>query len=202
MNHDLKKLFDKIYHTPNNWPIPVEYKSRPEKLLALFKKWNISSIFDAGCGERSWMQHNQFKQNGIEYSCGDISTSSVTYCKETWPDITVLLHDMTTDPFPVVDLVFSNDVAIHLSNQDRLKFLHNFLNSGAEYLLMTCNGELINHDCEYQGNFFESTINWVVEPWNFPTELDSINDFNQEDIPDKSLRLWNRTQIQGALTEK
>lgn len=199
MNDNLKKLFDYMYSTPMAWLVPDEYYDRPAKLLTLFKKWNITSIFDAGCGERHWMQHNQFEQNNIQYSCGDISTATVNYCKETWPNLDVCLHDLTTDPFPEVDLLFSSDVVIHLNNRDKLNFLNNFLNSNIEYLLITDNTGVANLDFEYTDDFPEASVDWLKDPWNFPAEIDYIDDYTYSG---KNLKLWSRSQIYSTLRKE
>ena len=54
-----------------------------------------------------------------------------------------------------------------------------------------------NLDFKYTNDFPEATVNWSISPWNFPVELDHINDY---DYGGKNLKLWSRMQIQNALS--
>lgn len=51
------------------------YLERPLKLLALFKKYNVTSMFDSGCKDLHWMRHLDFKNNNIQYISSEISES-------------------------------------------------------------------------------------------------------------------------------
>lgn len=202
MNTELANLFAEFYNQPDNpnLVIPTGYTELPPKLLDLFQKWNVYSIFDAGCGDRRWMKHNRFKENGIVYTGGDISEHVANFCKREFPDLDIKHHDLTTDPFPAVDLLFSSDVAIHLSSENKIKFLNNFLNSNIKYLLMTTEyGSDANSEIEYtEYGFPFANLNWTISPWNFPDPLDVIHSNPKEN---KALYLWSREQVQ-AVVEK
>jgi hypothetical protein len=172
---------------------PSTYFKWPDQILSLLLKWNVKSFFDSGCRNRDWIRHNKFAENGIIYTGGDISKSMVEFCNSTFPQLEILHHDATTDPFPDVDLIFSSDVLIHLNNVDKLRFLQNFRNSKAKYLLMTNHlNDTANTDFEYTKYMFPfANIYWLSSPWNFPTELDSIDDCPN----DKRLRLWSKEQL-------
>jgi len=202
MNLNLQKLFSKYYYNSTAWVSPKEYFTRPDNLVALLQKYKISSMFDAGCGPRHWIAKNQFAKAGIRYVGGDIVLNNVRHCNQTWPELDIQLHDMTTDPFSEVDLIFSSDVVIHLNNADKLKFLQNFLASGANYLLITHNGDVPhvteNVDVDYNAPFPFQEVNWYLDPWNFPPELDCLVD--DPPVWAKRMCLWSKQQISVALT--
>jgi len=197
MNNDLKNKFEIYYVNPNGVCAPTYY-ARPAKLLDLMLRFNIKSLFDSGCKDRIWMRHNQFAENGIEYTGGDISSYMVAFCQQEFTDVPVILHDATTDAFPPVDLVFSSDVLIHLDNRNKLKFLNNIIDSNIPYLLMTCSGGpvLVNTDVELSESGFPfAHVKWSMPPWNFPEPLARIND----DESDRTLNLWSLDQIKEAV---
>jgi hypothetical protein len=186
--------------------LPKNYEYLPNKLLSLLIKHNITSVFDSGCRNRSWIKDINFKENNIKYIGGDISINQVNYCKELYPSIDVIHHDCTTDIFPSVDLVLSSDVMIHLTNQDKLKFLKNFLISDVSYLLMTDSYVVyydsllknsFNVDVSYNNGFPYAPVKWNFPPWNFPDEIDSISVFEN----DKRLKLWNKNQLVDVINE-
>lgn len=191
MNTELQRIME-TYNSLESGHTEPNYYQRPDKILNLSLKYNISSIFDSGCKDRTWIKNNSFAAHNIKYIGGEISLPQVNRCHVLFPDVTVIHHDCTTDPFPEVDMILSSDVAIHLSNVDKLKFIKNFINSGVEYLLMTDSG--INSDNNRSPEYTEfpmAHVSWYQSPWNFPKELDSISD----QLNDKRLKLWHRDQL-------
>lgn len=197
MNSALQKLFSQFYWAPTSLISPPEYFTRHEKLLKLFKQYEITSIFDSGCRTRDWISKIDFKKENIDYIGADISPNMVQYCKQHFVDYEFLEHDCTTDPLPQVDLILSSDVMIHLSNLDKLKFLNNFVDSNSKYLLMTDDPwHQQNTELEFTNHGFPfANINWALEPWNFPKAIDYTND----SINDQRLKLWTRAQIEQAV---
>lgn len=194
MNPTLQILFSNFYNSSHGHGASgLEYFNRSEKLLKLFKNYGICSVFDAGCRTRDWICLLDFKKENIKYIGGDISPAMVRYCNQNFTDHKFLEHDCTTDLLPEVDLILSSDVMIHLNNQDKLKFLNNFVNSNSKYLLMT-DDQLHTQNTELEiieHGFPFANINWALEPWNFPPALDFINDISN----DQRLKLWSRVQI-------
>lgn len=202
MNEQLSELFSKYYHKPpNSIGFVAEYVERTEQLLAFCIKHNIKSIYDAGCGELNWMDPRRLISNNIAYSGGDISVHSVEYCHGHFLGIDIKHHDMTTDPFPEVDLIFSSDVVIHLSDDDRRKFLNNFVRSGSKYVMITDDrGVKENISIDYSVPFPWQPINWAIDPWNLPPEIDLMPDLvPQGDIPSRRMSMWSREQIEKRL---
>ena len=193
MNNQLSDLFAKYYNFHGVGNSPSTYFIWPDQLLSLFLKWDIKRFFDSGCRNRDWIKNNKFAENGITYLGGDISIPIVKMCNNLFPELKIIHHDATTDPFPDVDLIFSSDVMIHLNNRDKLRFLKNFKKSNIKYLLMTHGDDNIqNSDFEYSNTVFPfANVSWTNSPWNFPAELDSIDDWPG----DKRLRLWSKDQL-------
>lgn len=164
------------------------------RILDLFAKYNIRSIFDSGSNDCNWIKE---LAPHVEYHGGDISVNMVNYARHYYSYLDIQLHDITSDPLPLVDCLFSRDVAIHLNNQDKKRMWQNWYNSGIPWILTThilyCTE---NIDFEYQDNQFpESSVNWEIEPWNFPPPTDQIPDSGASHV----MALWHRDQIKGLL---
>ena len=165
------------------------------KILDLFAKYNIKSIFDSGSNDCGWMN---FIAKEINYHGGDISVNMVNHAKNRFPDLDIVLHDITTDDIPAVDCLFSRDVAIHLNNQDKHLMWQNWYRSGVPWILTTniddCEQNL---DFDYnQVDFPFAEVNWKISPWNFPDPVDHITEQN---LQGRTLSLWHRDQFKGIL---
>jgi hypothetical protein len=164
-----------------------------DNIIELFKKHNISSIFDAGCNDCNWMKRvGQF----VQYQGGDISLAMVADAWHRHPELDVVLHDVTTDPIPKVDLLFVRDVAIHLNNHDCRQLWLNWYNSSVPWILITHQTYIgQNVDIEYSAEHFPSSgVNWQLPPWNFPVPLDQVTDCDAN-----NMSLWHRDQFKEIL---
>lgn len=199
MNLNLQKMFSTWYspiHTKGNVEgassIPGTAELRNE-IMSLFERHNVTSIFDAGCNDCNWMKIvGQF----VKYRGGDISLAMVADAWHRHPELDIVLHDVTTDPIPNVDLLFVRDVTIHLNNQDRHRLWVNWYRSNVPWILVTHNKHIEqNVDFEYSAEKFPfSAVNWQIAPWNFPEPIEHIVDPCSNDMA-----LWNRNQFQGIL---
>ena len=161
----------------------------------IFEKYNIKSMFDAGCNDCNWIK---VLTQYVDYQGGDISLAMVADVWRKFPDLNVILHDATTDPFPDVDMLFVRDVAIHLNDQDKRKLWQNWYNSNIPWILITHNlEELTNSDFQYvEGTFPFSSANWNLAPWNFSEPTDLISEYGPGG---RSMALWHRDQFKGIL---
>ena len=199
MNLTLQKIFSKLYsptHTAGNLSgassVPGTQRLR-NNIIELFERHNISSIFDAGCNDCNWMKIvSQF----VQYQGGDISLAMVADAWHRHPELDIVLHDVTTDPVPKVDLLFVRDVAIHLNNHDRRQLWLNWYHSNVPWILITHQTHIDqNTDIEYSAEHFPfSAVNWQVVPWNFPVPLDQATD-----IDANNMSLWHRDQFKEIL---
>lgn len=199
MNLHLQKIFSSWYHhTQINNKLggasSVEGTTHLRDLLGkLFEKHQIQSIFDAGCNDCNWMS---IVSKHVEYHGGDISLGMVSDAWMAYPDLDVMLHDITTDPIPNVDLLFVKDVAIHLSNQDRRKLWNNWYQNNVPWILITHSNYVDqNFDLEYSTEKFPfSSVNWEISPWKFPKPTEYVIDTQSN-----HMALWHRDQFQGIL---
>jgi len=205
MNKDLKnimRLYDyKENHTQLCGPGSTLWYTAPlrTQLPIILKKYNITSMIDAPCGDYSWMKLIDLDQ--VKYTGADINESLVIENKRKFPDKEFRLLDITEDEIPTVDLVFVRDCLFHLNNELKRKFLKNFLRSKSKYLLTSNHPRnVINDEMSHiTGGDFKQ-INWCKPPWNFPNPLDSIIDYNVDDNkflshPYRTMELWSHEQL-------
>ena len=207
MNLDLQKIFTFFY---NERKVPADaergasstaYTERlRSQMLGIFKKHNILSMFDAGCNDCTWMS---LLSDYVDYSGGDISPPMVAQAKQNHPEFDVIVHDVTTDPLPTVDLLFVRDVAIHLNQHDKWLLFNNWVSSGIPWIMITNDpGVQQNHDFKYDTELNEfpvAGINWSLAPWNFPSPTDCAYEM-QEDYG-RGMALWHINQLRGILYE-
>lgn len=198
MNSELQQLFTKFYNPRDQESEPMRGASSIEgtkkirdELWPLFERHGIRSMFDAGCNDCAWAQAIDDR---IIYSGGDISAEIIAEAHRKFPNLNVKVFDVTTDPIPTVDVLFSRDVTIHLSNADKLRMLHNWLDSSVPWLLTTTDlAHQKNLEIEYDVNGFPwAGINWQLPPWNFPAPRDCIIEQNYSS---RRLALWHRDQF-------
>lgn len=169
----------------------MEYTAKLRKELpVIFKKHNIQSIFDAGCNDCSWIST---LIDNLEYHGGDASINMITDLKIRRPDLKVSHHDVTTDPLPMVDLLFIKDVTIHINYADKKKVIQNWLASNITWLMVTHDEhENDNLDFNYADGFPFAQVNWELAPWNFPKPTDVIYEIGSAG---RCMALWHKHQI-------
>ena len=195
MNTNLEKLFSVFYSSINVRPSGDDYfKTRPGEITNVLTLFNIKSLFDAGCRNRDWISQIYFNSMGVEYIGGDISKDMVDYCNKHYPEYTITHYDCTTDDSPEVDCVLISDVLIHLSIDDKIKFLKKFVSSNSKLLLMTNSSHDHNDEISMTGphnDFPFAHVNWELEPWSFPKPIYTI--------PSHRLSLWTRDQLKNIV---
>jgi hypothetical protein len=174
-----------------------------QQLPALFNKYNIKSMFDAGANDAAWQA--QTLVHMIEYHAGERNSAMVDIAKQHSPEIDIVVHDMTQDTFPTVDLLFVRDAAIHMNNFYKRRLITNWLSSSVPWLLITqIDHCVINQDFDQiPGEWHCADVNWKLDPWNFPTPIDWVEDLEPESIqqlaPNQRIQrlmcLWHRDQI-------
>ena len=169
-------------------------KNLREKLPILIDKLNIKSIFDAPCGDLNWMKYF-IDETKITYIGGDIVLPMINSHKEHYSDIKNVnfIHiDLTSQEYPVADMMLCRDCLFHLSYDDTLKVLKNFVASRIPYLLTTTHfnkGQITNKD------IVTGAWRWMdlfMPPYNFPKDtLSRITDGGG----DREMCLWSREQV-------
>lgn len=166
------------------------------QLPALFERYNIRKLFDAGSNDCAWQRETLAKM--VEYYAGEHNPIMVDLARENYPEINIIVHDMLRDPFPLVDCLFMRDVAIHLNNAEKRIMITNWLNSQTPWLLITqqlhCteNLDIVKHP----DVFPFAHLNWQIDPWNFPEPTDQVLDMPNGG---RHMFLWHRDQILGLV---
>ncbi len=106
------------------------------ELPELFKKYNVSSIFDAPCGDGNWISQTRL---GVLYSGGDLVPSYVSSAVSR--GLAATQFDIRSTPFPAADLWLCRACWYHLPIRDIQSSIANWLNSSIKYLLVTSHQE-------------------------------------------------------------
>lgn len=167
-----------------------------EELPRIFKKFAIKSIFDAPCGDFNWMEE-VIQNSDIDYTGGDIVKGIIEKNKSHHNlRVNFLVFDITKECFPRADLWLCRDVLFHLSYQDILNSLKQFVKSDIPYFLTTTHkneNQFANKDI-LTGDF--RMIDLFKAPFHFPasTILYQFDDYI-EPQPPREMCLFSREQI-------
>jgi len=189
----LKEIFQEIYNN-NAWSSPESRSGTGSELgktihltqilPSLLKGLGIRSMIDSPCGDFNWMRTVNLPVEqylGIDVVPELIERNNLRYANNLYRFERL---DITTDPLPYADLIFSRDCLQHLDSAHCLKALINFKNSGAKYLLTSCHMVETNTDIQ-NGGF--RPLNLMKDPFNIPEPLLMIPD---HDAFPKYLCLW------------
>jgi hypothetical protein len=164
------------------------------QLPELFIKYNITSMFDAGCSDGTWAW---LLCDFVEYHGGEINPELVKTANTRYPELDISVFDVLTNQLPRVDLLFMRDVSIHFSNREKKIFLQNFKQSNIPWILITnMNDALINTDIAEQQEIQTAITNWCLPPWNWPAPTESAWEYAPGG---RSMSLWHRDQLQHLL---
>ena len=206
-NRAIKSIFTELYFEPKR---DQEMISGPgsdlvqtavisSEIPAVIKEFDIQTMLDAPCGDFYWMRRVEL---GVKTYIGvDIVRELVERHTRDHANANrrFMCRDITKDTLPCVDMIFSRDALVHLSNSDAQAALANFKASGSKYLLMTTFAETPRNEDILTGGW--RPINFQRAPFNLPPPLKLINEHCTEDggkYPDKSLGLWKLEDILNA----
>ena len=137
----------------------------------------------------------------IKYVGGDIVESMIHDLNTDFatPLITFFQTDITKDSFPESDLVLNRDCLFHLSYEDILLILGQFLESRSQYFLSTSH----DNDIEFANSNIRSggfrLLDLFSEPFNFSKEsYFEIPENVKGSTPARKLYLWDRDQVEAA----
>ncbi len=169
-------------------------KNLREKLPELLDQYNISTIFDAACGDFNWVKEIPLENR--TYIGGDIVQPLVkrNQTKYGSDNISFVYCDITTDPIPQVDLIIFRFTGTNLSHEETLKVLDNFKKSGSQYLLMTTYSSL-KKNIPIKTGVRDYRINLELPPFNFPEPLHFILERKRKSGPGVGMGLWKLDDI-------
>lgn len=195
----IRSVFTKLYYEPvadrdslsGSGSDLIQTAVIARELPRVVGELGIETMLDAPCGDFYWMRH--VKLNLTKYVGVDVIRELVMRNADKFGGNGRLFMclDVTTDKLPPVDLIFSRDMTVHLSNADALAALRNFKRSKSEYLLTTTFPETDVNEDILTGEW--RPLNLQLAPFNFPEPMRLINENCTEDggkYTDKSLGLW------------
>jgi len=173
-----------------------------KKLPELFDQYAVKDVFDAPCGDLTWMKE-VFKDTQIRYRGGDIVKGIIDMNKKlnTIDRISFMVFDITSQPFPKSDLWLCRDVFFHLSHKDIVNALRQFVKSDIPYFLTTTHKNLehfANTDI-LTGDF--RLIDLFSAPYNFPKDVLYRFDDYIYPHPAREMCLFTREQISAVVSK-
>jgi SAM-dependent methyltransferase len=136
-----------------------------EQLARLLAELEVTSIFDAGCGDFHWMKELVYSGS---YVGADIVPGLVRRLNDEYGNHSrrFVVMDLSEDRPPAVDLIICREVLFHLPNADVVAALENFRKSGSKWLLVTTDTESRrNWDIEAGGH---RALNLERPPFSLP----------------------------------
>ena len=171
-------------------------------LPKIIERFHIKRLFDAPCGNFSWMPQ-VLKNVNVDYIGSDIVEDLIiSNRKNEKNNIKFVKLDIRIDKLPASDLMICRDCLFHFSYEDIFKFLDNYLISDIKYILLTSH---INTENKFEnrnivtGDFRK--IDLFSKPFNF--EKNYIYSFVDKDIHEiehfKHMYLFSKSQIKNFL---
>jgi hypothetical protein len=201
MGADKQTIFSHHYKT-NFWG-DQESRSGPGSTLAytenlrqelptLLDELGVKVFLDAPCGDFNWMK--EVEMPGTRYIGCDIvpemiAELNIKYGRE-FREFNIL--DIVSGPIPHADLWLCRDVLFHLSNDDVLQTLQNFVNSNIPWILTSTHPDGENKRDIQSGGF--RLLNLESAPFNLPMAERYIND-SVAGYPARCLGLWHRDTL-------
>lgn len=172
-------------------------------LPIIFTKYQITSIFDAPCGDFFWM-NLVIKDSKLTYLGGDLVEDIIQDNRFKYSNVNnakFVSFDITKSTYPDADLWICRDVHFHLSNDEILQSLYQFCRSKIKFVLLT------SHKTTGTSRFTNTNIqtggfrllDMTKPPFSLPQKpLYRFDDYI-EPHPEREMLLYNRLQIIAAL---
>ena len=203
---DARAVFQHHYEN-NTWNNPesvsgtgstVQYTEGIRQAIpALVAELGVSTFLDAPCGDFNWFRLVEWSTD-VSYIGGDIVEPLVRRNQELYGDERhrFIDLDIVNDELPAADLWLCRDCLFHLSDQDVLRTLDNFLRSDIRYLLTSTHPDCDrNHDIPTGSSRF---INLLLPPFHLSEPIRVIDDWI-EGYPVRHLGLWERESLKRQL---
>jgi len=169
------------------------------ELPKLFKQFQIQTVFDAPCGDLTWMSDVLKSSPNVQYTGGDIVEPMIEQHKITYPDYKFVTIDILKDTLPSADIMICRDCLFHFPIANIKQFFKNFVKSDIASILTTSHVMYANtHDIELGGyrelNLFDSNFNFTRD------YIYEINDWVPP-FPERKMYMWSHDQI-AKIVEK
>lgn len=168
-----------------------------ELLIDLLRRREISSLFDASCGDLNWMPMVLEQLPLLRYVGGDVSSEAVARASAKCPRLDIRQFDLRCDPFPKVQLWHCRHTLFHLPLDAIREVFENAASSGIEWALITTHRAryLRNKDIDW-GNF--RLLDLERPPFNLPPACEYLADFSVGQFPRYS-GLWPIVDLRRSL---
>jgi hypothetical protein len=199
-NKSNKQIFSEIYLN-NLWGSLESYSGPGSTLsytnsirleiLNIIEKYNIKTMLDAPCGDMNWIEDISLRVN--KYIGADIVVELVNENKKKFANEKrdFIQLDIVSGSLPTVDLIFCRHCFQHLSINDCILALSNFIDSNSKYILLTTYPFTKENMNTYQGGF--SPYNLCIAPFNLPEPIEIFLDGN--DTTNAHLGMWRIDKI-------
>jgi hypothetical protein len=177
----------------------VKTENIRKEIPNVIRTFGVKRLFDGPCGDFNWFRLIQ-RDSGVEYVGGDIVAPLIQKNQTNFGDeVTRFIEiDIISDELPEADLWICRDCFIHLSNEDILSTLENFVRSKVQYLLTTT-----YPDCNVNLNIPTGAtrpLNLQLAPFGIGEPLLSIDEIVGDST--RALGLWTQDQVAEALGHK
>lgn len=176
---------------------PTSTSQRTEQLRSqlpeFFKKFNIKSILDCGCGDWMWM--SEVDLSDIEYIGADIVDSLLDYLRSKYKVLNVRFQkmDVMEDPAETADLWFVRDLLQLYPVSNYNLFFQRFLESESKYIAISSVDTNETNDYGVLGIWRK--LNIKEAPFFLKHPIYSMPDGKQWRIQ-KYMHVFSRVQIQ------
>lgn len=192
---------ENVWGDPESFSGPgstLEYtENLRRELPRLLQQFGIARMLDAPCGDFNWFRRIP-RPSGPDYVGGDIVQPLIQRNAERYTDSrTRFVHiDIRRDALPEADLWMCRDCLQHLSEQDIVEALDNFVRSGIRYILTSTHPECRQNTDGATGS--QRLINLTLPPFDFGEPLATIDDWVAP-FPRRYMGLWTRDQVLRGL---
>lgn len=144
-------------------------------LPIFLQKYQINTILDLPCGDFYWM--SKVDLGNINYLGGDIVSDIIEENKLKYSNekCSFTKLNLLEDSLPTVDLIFTRDCFVHLSNDQVLIAIQNIKRSGSKYFLTTTFEDVKENKVVYGGDMWRK-INILLTPFNLLNPVEIIDD--------------------------
>jgi hypothetical protein len=166
----------------------------------MFRRLNVSTLLDAGCGDFHWM--NRLVPDDVAYVGADIVVPLLERNRRKHPRANVEFRrlDLLDDEIPRADLIICRDVLDHYSFDDALRVVASMCRSGCPYLLATTYTDRESNRDIATGQW--RVLNMQRAPFSFPPPLEVLVEGCTEAdgaFADKAQGLWRLRDVEACL---
>lgn len=168
-----------------------------QRLPQVLQSLDAQTFLDAPCGDFNWMK-NVDLQNNVKYLGGDIVEDVISSNREKYErhNRNFFRLDIAEDNLPNADVWLCRHVLFHLSNEDVMLVLRNFVRSSISYIVTEDSTFVHSNENIYSGGF--RFVNLRKPPFNLPRPMRRIPDSVPPEAPNY-LGIWSREDVRRSI---